>query len=619
MARKNQVTGSPSNAPLSLEGAAFVGLLAVLILWQGGYYAASACVVGMLAAGFGAVSAILSFRARGGLDGPVAIPLLFAGVGACSLAGGAVHGLTLTGVAESAPWFAVSALTLLCASPPDAARVKTMRAVVWLGVASAVLGLALASMPGAMEGAVNAGRLQFPFQYANTSGIFYASCAVLALGSEDGRLRRAAVFPLAALLLTQSAGAIALFACALVVLCACWWRAVAFTRVTEATLLSACAAGVFALCFVVGTGWALVAVSGAFAAGSLAIPRLNKAKCAKRTALVACALLTACALVCAGALVQTGRMAQAGRTFVERLVQIGDAVAVVAANPALGIGPDAWRFFYPYVQSAQYTATSVHCGYLQIALDAGLAGAALFVVAVVLGVRRAASCRNTPAACAILMVAVHGALDIDFQFAALLAFLAMLLTLSAAPEPRRRPRGLDRAWGFPLVLLFLAVSFTASGFGLWAASAKDASASAAAKADADAIRQALEQNPLAEHDDSVRSNYAEALRRAGAWSELAKAFSEGPIASAEQALYAAEAFYALGDDARAEDILLAELEREPGNVELFESARLLLASHDAGEEARERYRQAAARANAMASMGLAALIGNQEQLPETLA
>ena len=222
--------------------------------------------------------------------------------------------------------------------------------------------------------------------------------------------------------------------------------------------------------------------------------------------------------------------------------------------------------------------------------------------AIVMGVKRAASCGNAPVVCAILLIAVHGAFDIDFQFAALLAFLAMLLTLHAAPEPRRRSRSLDRAWGLPLALLFLVASFAASGFGLSAA-----------------IRQVLEQNPLAKRDDSVRSDYAEALRRAGAWSELAKAFSEDSIASAEQALYAAEALYAFGDDARAEDILLAELEREPGNVDLFESARLLLASHDAGEEARERYRQAAARANAMASTGLAALIGNQEQLPETLA
>ena len=38
MARKNLVTDGPSNAPLPWEGAAFVGLFAVLALLQGGYY-----------------------------------------------------------------------------------------------------------------------------------------------------------------------------------------------------------------------------------------------------------------------------------------------------------------------------------------------------------------------------------------------------------------------------------------------------------------------------------------------------------------------------------------------------------------------------------------------------
>ena len=359
MARKNQVTDSPSNVPLPWEGAAFVGLLGVLVLWQGGYYAAASCVVGLLAAGCAAFSAIVSARARGRRDGSIAIPLLIAGVGACSLASSAVHGLTLTGVAESAPWFAVAALTFLHAVLPDAARARTMRAVVWLGVAIAVLGLALMSMPGGVEGAVNAGRLQFPFQYANTSGTFFAACALLALGSESARLRRAASFPLAALLFTQSAGACGLFACALVALCACRWREGAFVHVAEAAALTACAAGAFVLCLVVGTGWALAAAAGAFAAGSLAVRRLARAKNARRTALFACALLVACTLACVEALAQTGRAAQAGRTFVERLVQMGDAAAVVAANPALGIGPDVWRFLYPYVQSAQYTATSV--------------------------------------------------------------------------------------------------------------------------------------------------------------------------------------------------------------------------------------------------------------------
>lgn len=475
------------------------------------------------------------------------------------------------------------------------------------------------SMPGAVEGAVNAGRMQFPFQYANTSGIFYAACAVLALGSNNGRLRRAAVFPLAALLFTQSAGACGLFACAFAVLCACRWREGAFTRVTELALLAACAAGAFALCFAAGEGWALVAAAGAFAAGSLALGRLDKARSAKRAAVVACALLAACVLACAGLLVQTGRVAQAGQTFVERLIQMGDAGAVVAANPVLGIGPDAWRLLYPYVQSAQYTATSVHCGYLQVALDAGLVGAALLVVAVVVGAKRAVSCGNVPVACAILMIAVHGVFDIDFQFSALLAFLAMLLTACPAPKPGRRPQSREGARGLPLAMLLLTTAFAANALGLWAAGAKDACASAAVTADADAIRQAMERNPLVARDDSVRSCYGEALWRAGAWGELAQFFDGGSFMSSDQTLFAVEALYALGENAQAESILLTELERESGNVDLFESARLLLASHDAGEDARERYRLAAARANAMASEGLASLMGNQERLPETLS
>ena len=632
MARKNYATDSPSSTPLPWEGAALVGLLAVLVLWQGGYYAASACIVGMLAAGCAAVSAVISARARCGREGNVVIPLLFAGVGACSLASSVVHGLTLTGLAESAPWFAVAALAFLHASLPDTARATTMRAVVWLGIACAVLGLALMSMPGAVEGAVNAGRMQFPFQYANTSGIFYAACAVLALGSNNGRLQRAAVFPLAALLFTQSAGACGLFACAFAVLCVRWWRAAAFARVAEATLLVACVACAFAFCFVVGTGWALVAAATSFAAGSLALGRLGRVRSAKRAAVVACVLLAVCVFACAGLLVQMGRVAQAGQTFVERLIQMGDAAAVAVANPVFGIGPDAWRFLYPYVQSAQYTATSVHCGYLQIALDVGWIGVALFVFAVVAGTRGAISCRNVPIACAILMIAVHGAIDIDFQFSALLAFLAMLLTGCAKPavaryrglafnglRGARESQGRGRTWRATFVATFLTTVLMASVCGLWVTSVKDECVSAAKLGDANAIRQVIEQNPLAEHDDSVRSHYGEALWRTDSWSELAHVFGEDSISSADQALFAAEAFYALGDDAHAEDVLLTELERELGNVDLFARARFQLATHDASEEAQERYRLAAVQANVLSSTGLAPLMGNQEHLPETLS
>lgn len=636
MARKNRVTGSPANARPLWRGAAFVGLFAALALWQGGYYAASTCIVGMLAAGCCLLSIIAAARVRskGRNGGGVCIstPLLFAGVGACSLVSSVVQRVSLTGLAESASWFSVASLAFLYASMSDGERAKTMRAVTWVGVACAALGLVLISGSDAVAGAVNAGRLQFPFQYANAAGAWYAACAVLALGSESARLRGAAVFPLAALAFTQSAGAGMLLACAFAVLCVRWWRAGAFARVTEAMLLAAGASGAFALCSVVGLNGAFACTVVACVICFPAMGKLEKAKNPKRAAIIACALLAASALVCLGALAQSGRVAQAGRTFVERLVQMVDATGVLAANPLFGIGPDAWRFLYPYVQSAQYTATSVHCGYAQIALDAGLAGLALFVVSVVLGIKRSTASADVPVACATLIIALHGAIDIDFQFSALLGFLAMLLigrhapkvpteareTVSARLRGRCGLRGCSAARIRVVAASVLAAAMVANGVGSWAASVKDGCASAAKAGDANAIRRVLEDNPLAAHDDSVRSYYGEALWRACTWSELAHAFDEDSISSADQALYVAEALYALGGDAEAESLLLSELEREPGNVDLFARARFLLATHDASEEAQERYRSAAIHANALASEGLASLIGNQEQLPQTL-
>ena len=90
-------------------------------------------------------------------------------------------------------------------------------------------------------------------------------------------------------------------------------------------------------------------------------------------------------------------------------------------------------------------------------------------------------------------------------------------------------------------MLLLTAAFAANALGLWAAGAKDACVSAAEAADADAIRQAMERNPLAARDDSVRSCYGEALWRAGAWDELAQFFDGGSIMSSDQALCAAEA------------------------------------------------------------------------------
>lgn len=614
MARKNLAMDSPTNGRLPWQGAAFVGLFVLLTLWQGGYYAASACVLGLLALACVAASLIASVRAKGKIGShECVIPLLFVGVGVCGLVGSAVQGLTLTGFAESAPWCAVAAFAFLFAQVPGEGRARVMRAAVWFGVASALVGLLFLSGLGALEGTVNAERLQFPFQYANAAGVWYAVSAVLALGSESARLRKGALFLLAALLFTQSAGACLLFAGAFVVLCVHWWRMGAYHRVTQAALLMACAAGVFALCYVLGMSWSFVGAAVAFAGSSFAMQKLGRAKNARKSAVTVCAVLAIGVLACVGVVVQTGRFAQAGRTFVERLVQMKDAFGLVVAHPVFGIGPDGWRFAYPYVQSAQYTATSVHCSYLQIALDTGVVGLLLFVAAVVIGVKRAVVHRDIPVVCALLIVVLHGAIDLDFQFSALLVLLALLLMGRQESTSAVSSRWLKSASVVSFVLIFV-VSLS----GLWAATVRDECASAAKAGDAGVVRHHLEANPLATHDEAVRTQYAEALWRASEWEELAESFSVDSISSADQALYAAEAQYALGNNADAENIVLSELEREPGNVDLFKSARLLLVAHDASEEAQRRYRAAAAHANELASTGLAALIGNQEHLPETI-
>lgn len=614
MARKNLAMDSPTNGRLPWQGAAFVGLFVLLTLWQGGYYAVSACVAGLLALACVAASLIASVRAKGKIGWrECVIPLLFVGVGVCGLVSSAVQGLTLTGLAESSPWFAVAALAFLFAQVPGEGRARVMRAIAWFGVVSALVGLLFLSGLGALEGTVNAERLQFPFQYANAAGVWYAVSAVLALGSESVRLRKAALFLLVALLFTQSAGACLLFAGAFVVLCVHWWRMGAYHRVTEVALLMACAAGVFALCFVMGMNWSFLGAAVAFAGSSFAVQKLGRAKNARKIAVAVCAVLAIGVLACVGVVVQTGRFAQAGQTFVERLVQIKDAFGLLVAHPIFGIGPDGWRFAYPYVQSAQYTATSVHCSYLQIALDTGVVGLLLFVAAVVIGVKRAVAHRDIPVVCALLIVVLHGVIDIDVQFSALLVLMALLLmgrqdSTSAA----------DSRWLKSASMVSLALIAVVALCGLWAATVRDECASAAKAGDTGAVRQYLEADPLAVHDESVRTQYAEALWRASEWEELAESFDADSISSADQALYAAEAQYALGNNTDAENILLSELEREPGNINLFERVRFLLATHDASEEAQERYQSAAAHANEMASTGLAALIGNQEHLLETL-
>ncbi len=70
----------------------------------------------------------------------------------------------------------------------------------------------------------------------------------------------------------------------------------------------------------------------------------------------------------------------------------------------------------------------------------------------------------------------------------------------------------------------------------------------------------------------------------------------------------AVAYYEEGQKEKAQDILIAEVEQQPGNFRLFEYVRFLLYQMDADAETWARYTAAAERANEMATEDLAALM-----------
>lgn len=217
------------------------------------------------------------------------------------------------------------------------------------------------------------GRLAFPLQYPNASGALFAAGALLACASEDRRLRSLAVAPFYALFLTQSGGA--LLACALATTVFIFPRlrprvegcetsalisvfGVLLALIADAHLTppAGIAVAIFSMAVIwrFGTPWSsffsghwrFVAMGGALA---LVVP--------------------------VAALPLQDRIAEASQTLIERLIQMSDGLALLSANPLLGIGPNQWQFVCQEIQSAQYQANVIHCSYIGLALDGGVPAA----------------------------------------------------------------------------------------------------------------------------------------------------------------------------------------------------------------------------------------------------
>jgi len=361
-------------------------------------------------------------------------------------------------------------------------------------------------------------RLAGFFQYPNAFGALAAAFALIQWQLAASRDRRIAAWAAAtavpavcALLLTESRGALAALAAGLAV---SWLTA---GRGRRGTLLAA--AGI-------SLGWGAAAARAAFAAMQAGTPakgagmlliatlagagmlwllgRLRGGGAPSRFARAGAAAASdwgGFALLAAGAAAMYGLLfanggARIGRyeTAAARSLYYGDALRIIRDHFWLGSGGQSWRILYGLYQRRPYVGNEVHSGYLEVWLDAGIAGFAALtgmLAAYARRLRPQAASAWGPAA----VLLAHAAIDFDWSFGAMWLFLLAWIALHFPPAGGRR-RLRPAAAAALAAAVFAAASLPAAWRSNAAARAYDAAIAASGTAARVAeLRAALVANP----------------------------------------------------------------------------------------------------------------------------
>lgn len=421
--------------PAYISGIAFLVSFAALLLLQGGYYSGPACLIGVFAGACSIAIAMWAVVAKKSCRCSLA-SVGFIVIGACALLSCMVNEGDILMLAEAFPWFSVAGFGLLCDQVGDRDRFVRWFAV--LGVACAAAAILMAADLVPYPGSFIANRLQFTFQYANAAGIFFAVVTVLAVCSDDRKLRRLGVIPMFAMLLTRSMGASIAFASAAVIMVVTWSKRNEMSDIIGfiASVLFAFIA--FAVCVMFGGQWALLCAVVAGCANWFTIGWLHRVKdrLPSRRVVLGCLIVGTALVIGSASVLLPDRLVQAASTMIERSEQIRDACALIVAHPIYGLGPDGWDGAYALVQTTDYIASSVHCSYLQVWLDTGIVGFAVFVCLIGMGLWQAFKDRQIVIGICLLMLAVHFLVDFDIQFAAIGGLLVFLLSCAMGNKER---------------------------------------------------------------------------------------------------------------------------------------------------------------------------------------
>lgn len=344
-------------------------LTAALLLVFGGYYDHLILLAGAILA----VLLALDMRKRGTLVLPPPVwPLL--GLILCSLVTlpfAVSPGMAFIGVLR---WLSALLFCLYAASYTLAERALVLDSLGVLGAGMAGISVVFFLLS---RGADANGRLDGFFQYANSYALFLLVCLVLLLGKEKRSVLDwpAMALLLLAMILTGSRGVLLLLAAVMLV----WggnqllWH----HRVLPAALSTAVLLCLIALGIILSDG--------------LLLDRL-------------------------------GSITLESSSLNGRILYALDGLRLLAEHP-MGVGRGGYLYVQPLIQTGPYILKHIHNEYLQAALDGGVAaGLLLAALAAICIFRRGLPPRQRAAT---ILLALHAAIDFDFQFFAL--FLLLLL------------------------------------------------------------------------------------------------------------------------------------------------------------------------------------------------
>jgi len=395
------------------------GITVAAVLGKGAFHAGGALAVAVLAA-----AVVVAALARGVGRGAVRVTVATGALAAWWLASAALHSRPHAFLPLGASVLGFLAAFLAMRALPPGLRSVGAGVAVGIGAVSAVIGLfaeGLRAFPLAAR-AQDLWRVSTTLTYSNAAGLLLGMTLLLGLGLDQRRrpVRLAVCLCAAALVATQSRGAVLATALALLLVPAAQMRSSLWTLVLGVL------AGLAVVAMSTGdSARPLVIVVVAVAAGAAVIlppgghrRHLDLRRLLRPPGLVATLVavtLVVVTLVVAGSAL---RRPIERRLNEDRLPEWSAATAQWRSSPLLGVGPDKRLV----LDAATETTTAfAQSEYLQVLAGGGLLGAALLVasgVAVAADIRR----RDVLTSCgtaALVAFALGGAVDFVWHLPAL--------------------------------------------------------------------------------------------------------------------------------------------------------------------------------------------------------